>query len=306
VATIDDRVTDAPRRVLITGAGGFIGRHVIAARPVDWDVIALSRQALDAGPNVTAVRTPAVDDDLPQELSEPFDAVIHLAGNADHGLAVREPWSDLAATGVLAASLLSRIETRRLVVLSSAAVYAGREGQVDPSVDVDPPMAYALSKRYVEGLVRVLVERGTAGSGAVLRLYNAFGPGERATRLIPRVAAALRENTPFTLTGASSSLADPIHVDDVVRCLVAAADGTENVVLDCCGGDPAELDETVRRIARALGFPAPDLIFRPDPAQVPIRFWSDPGPTFRSLGIDGPEPFGEAVRRYGAAERWLA
>jgi nucleoside-diphosphate-sugar epimerase len=278
---------------------------MLANRPADWDVVALTRQTIEAAPRLSPIRTPDPNEPLPAELARPFDVVVHLAGNADHGLAAREPWTDLQATGVLAASLLARVVTRRLVILSSAAVYVGREGLVDPSMDLDPPMAYALSKRYVEGLARALVCAGTVGSSAILRLYNAFGPGERPTRLIPRVAGALRDGSPFTLTGAPDSLADPIHVDDVVRCLVAAADGSETVVLDCCGGEPAELAETVRRIASALGSPPPEMILGPDPTQMPIRFWSDPAPTFRTLGIHGPEPFAVAVRRYATAGGWL-
>jgi GDP-4-dehydro-6-deoxy-D-mannose reductase len=306
VAAGGDRPGDAPRRVLVTGAGGFVGRHVLAALPSDWDVVALTRQEIAPAPRVAPVRTPAPGADLPSELIEPFDAVIHLAGNADHGLAVRAPWADLQATGVLAAELLARIRTNRLVILSSAAVYAGLAGRVDPAAALDPPMAYALSKRYVEGLARVLVGSGAAGSSAILRLYNAFGPGERSTRLIPRVAAALHAGTPFTLTGAPDSLADPVHVDEVVRCLIAAAGGSDDVILDLCGGDAVELTETIARIARALGFQPPEVILRPDPDQVPIRFWSDPGPTFAALGLDGPEPFADAVQRYGAVAGWLA
>jgi nucleoside-diphosphate-sugar epimerase len=306
VAAIDDRLVASPQRVLVTGAGGFIGRHLIASRPDDWDVVALSRQELGSGPRLAVVATPPPGGELPLELSEQFDAVIHLAGNADHGLAVRAPWADLQATGVLAAELLARISTRRLVILSSAAVYAGMEGRVDPTMALDPPMAYALSKRYVEGLARVLVGSGRAGSSAILRLYNAFGPGERSTRLIPRVAGALRSGTPFTLTGAPDSLADPTHVDDVVRCLVAAAAGSDDVILDLCGGEAVELTATIARIGRGLGFAPPEVILRPDPDQVPIRFWSDPRPTFAALGIDGPEPFVDAVRRYGAVAGWLA
>ena len=296
----------AVRRVLVTGAGGFIGRHVTAGWPPDWEVVALSRQAIEPGPGRHPVILPASDGPLPAELEDPFDAVVHLAGSADHGLAVREPWADIQATGVTSAAILGRIAARRLVVLSSAAVYAGREGLVDPGASVEPAMAYALSKRYVEGLARALVAGGRFESALVLRLYNAFGPGERPTRLIPRVARSLLDGRPFELSGAPDSLADPIHVDDVVRYLVAAAVGTRDGTVDVCGGDPMELQAAVGVIATALGYAPPEILARPDPSQVPIRFWSDMSPTLLALGVPAPEPFRAAVRRYGADEGWLA
>lgn len=296
----------AALRVLVTGAGGFIGRHVTAGRPPGWDLVVLSRQAIEPGPGLRVVRSPGPDDELPAELVRPFDAVIHLAGNADHGLAVRAPWADLAATGVASAAILGRVEARRLVLLSSAAVYAGRVGEVDPGEVADPAMAYALSKRYVEGFARSLVATGRLGSALVLRLYNAFGPGERPSRLIPRVARSVRAGEPFVLSGAADSLADPIHVDDVVRCLVAGVTAGADGILDVCGGHPRPLRDAVGVIAGALGYATPEIVERPDPDQVPIRFWSDIRPIVEALRVDPPEPFAEAVHRYGKAEGWLA
>ena len=139
--------SDRPR-VLVTGAGGFIGRHVLANAPPDWEVIALSRQDAQRTDSIRPVRwSGELGDPLPPELSDLFDATIHLAGNASHAVAASEPWRDLAATGGVAGALLSRVSTRRLVLLSSAAVYAGLEGLVHPGLRVDPPMAYGLSCR---------------------------------------------------------------------------------------------------------------------------------------------------------------
>ena len=246
---------------------------------------------------------------LPDGLADPFDAVIHLAGNADHGLAVREPWADLAATGGVAGALLGRVRAGRIVLLSSAAVYAGRTGRVDPSTPVDPPMAYALSKLYVESLVRALVADGRAGSAVVVRLYNAYGPGERATRLIPRVVAALQAGTAFTLTGAVTSLSDPVHVGDVARALVRAVTADMGTgagpvaTYDLAGGDPRPLPEQVERIAGALGARPPEVRLEPDPDQTPIEFWSDPAALVADLGLGRLLPLADGVRAYAAVGR---
>ena len=294
----------ARSRVLVTGAGGFIGRNLLAAAPDDWDILAMTRDPTGLG-GQAAVSTPAVDDDLAPALVRGFDVIVHLAGNSNHGLADREPWSDLAATGLLAASLLGRIRARRIVLLSSAAVYAGLVGPVTPEACPRPAMPYALSKLYVEGLVESLRVGGRIESSVVLRLYNAFGPGERPGRLIPRVVAAARAGLPFSLTGAPWSLSDPVHVDDVVANLVAAAEAAATGTFDLCGGDPVPLERQVGRITEALALPDMEVLAEPREGESPIQFHSDPAPLCRALGIDPPEPFMAAVRRYGAAEGWV-
>lgn len=293
-------------RVLITGAGGFVGSNLLTAVPQSWDTDALSRRPLVARPGIRGLLL-GRSNELPGSLLEHrYDVVVHLAGNADHGLAVREPWSDLASTGVLAASILGRVSARRVVLLSSAAVYAGLDGPMDPARPAQPKMAYALSKLYVEGFVQTLAAERRIESAAILRLYNGYGPGERSTRLIPRVVAAARARAPFKLTGAPDSLSDPVHVDDVVASLIAASEVESSGTWDLAGGDPRPLLEQVARIARALGSDAPPIVVEPDPTQVPIRFWSDPGPLADALGIPLPVSFDLGVERYARTVGWLS
>ena len=293
-------------RLLLTGAGGFIGGHVLRAVPDDWDVVALSTRPAPATTRAEWL-TFASADALPAVLRErPFDAVIHLAGNADHGLAVREPWRDVEATAVLGARLLSSVDARRIVLLSSAAVYAGLLGEVGPALAVQPTMPYALSKLYLEGFVRSRLADGAAEGAVIIRLYNAFGPGERSTRLVPAVVAAMRSGTDFRLSGAVDSLSDPVHVADVAASLVAAVVSDASGTWDMCGGDPRPLPDQVTRIARALGGDPPTIDLVADPTQTPIRFYSDPRPLAAALGIAVPRPFEDGVRAYGREAGWVA
>jgi nucleoside-diphosphate-sugar epimerase len=289
-------------RVLLTGAGGFVGRRLVSQRPFDWEIVTLSRQTLPDAPGVRRARMDRASDPLP-ELGA-FDVIVHLAGNADHGLATREPWRDLEATGVTAAALLGRIPARRVVLLSSAAVYAGLEGLVGPALPVAPPMAYALSKLYVEGFVHALASTGRLESAITLRLYNCFGPGERPNRLVPRVAQAVRDRRPFMLTGDGSSLTDPLHVDDVVRALIAAASRPVEGRFDLCGGDPRPLIERVRIIGTELGQPDLPVEVTPRADETPIGFWSDPGPALAALELEPWTPFSQALRAYARESGW--
>lgn len=293
-------------RVLVTGAGGFIGRHVVSAAPSTWDTVVLSRERLPARDGLVSAQWDGnLEAALPIELDGPFDVVIHLAGNASHGVGTSEPWRDLALTGGVAAAVLGRVSTRRIVLLSSAAVYAGREGQVDPSLSLEPPMAYGLSKRYVEGFASALVSQGRVGGQVTLRLYNAFGPGERPTRLIPRVVEAIHGDAPFRMSADPTSLSDPISVEWVAQALIAAARSDVTGTFDICGGDPVPLPAQVQRIAEALNARAPYIALDPDPDEVPIHFWSDPDPALRALGIRPPKGFPAAVQDYARVMGWL-
>jgi nucleoside-diphosphate-sugar epimerase len=168
-------------------------------------------------------------------------------------------------------------------------------------------MAYGLSKLYVEGLAAALVANARVDDVTILRLYNAYGPGERAGRLVPRVVAALRAASPFMLTGDPGSLSDPLHVDDVVGGLIAAARGGQEgrvTRLDLCGGDARPLLEQIGRIAAALDSEPPAVEIQANPDEMPIRFWSSSEPVRRHLGLAPFLSLTDGVRRYAAEAGW--
>jgi nucleoside-diphosphate-sugar epimerase len=166
-------------RVLVTGADGFVGRHLVpflAKR--GYTVVAASRAAaLFENPNVVSVKLP--------DLSKPFewsplldqcDVVVHLAGIA-HKFAVDDLYDRVNhQTTAALAHAASSIGIKHLVFVSSIAAQSGSFSDRELT-ETDPPRpnnAYGRSKLAAEKAVRASGVKFT-----ILRPVVIYGAGEK-------------------------------------------------------------------------------------------------------------------------------
>jgi len=193
------------KRVAVTGATGFIGRHLVGH---------LAARGLDVVPVGRPLERAA--------LAQAFrgaDAVVHLAGVV---AAVRE--QDFVTTNVdgtrAVAEAVRDAGVRRFVHVSSLAA-AGAGTARAPRTEDDPPApvtAYGLSKLQGERIVADLI----GPESVVLRPGVVYGPGDRALLPLFRMAA----HAVLPLVGHPSAAYMFIHVDDLLRVIDAAIDGT--------------------------------------------------------------------------------
>lgn len=204
--------------VLITGSRGRLGRALRRVAHEHTNLVALASGGTDLDARVDvadldAVRA-AVADVRPR-------AIIHLAsmvGSACENEPSRAMDVNVGGTENLLVAAQEQ-GVSRMVFISTAAVYGDvRRRPLSEKDWTSPSGVYATSKLAAEELL--LASHGAVNVD-VLRVFNVYGP-EMSDSLIVRLAAASRA-APVRLTGLDRFVRDYVHVDDVVRAILAAA-----------------------------------------------------------------------------------
>jgi GDP-4-dehydro-6-deoxy-D-mannose reductase len=205
-------------RVLITGAGGFVGPHLRRALEAKGaEVIGLGRAGVELIVDVTDARATA---EAVAKVKP--DAVVQLAALSSVSECAKDP---MRALQVNAGGVLSVVQALkapcRFLLVSSGEVYgaAATAAPIDESVVPDPLNVYGATKRAAE--IIALQHRHQGLEVIIARSFNHVGPGQTPTFVIPSFAQQLtrvpRGGQVTLEVGNLSAVRDFSHVEDVVE-----------------------------------------------------------------------------------------
>lgn len=247
------------RRVLVTGASGFIGRCVL--EPLverGFEVHAVTRR--DPPPQApAAVRWHRADllalgaHDALLAASAPTH-LLHLAWYGEHGRfwtsAENVSWA--AATLALVQAFAAR-GGLRAVVAGTCAEY--RWGDAGPCVEGLTPLEPATLYGVAKHATRTLLEAAASEFGLELawgRIFFVYGPGEAPGRLVAAVARALVAGERVA-TGDGTQIRDFMHVADVAAAFAALLDSPVTGAVNIASGQGWRLRDVITAIGAAAG-----------------------------------------------------
>jgi dTDP-glucose 4,6-dehydratase len=226
------------KKILITGAAGFIGSHVarlFVNKYPDYQIYNLDKltyagnlenlKDIDKKPNYKFILGDIVDGDFIMEIfkKHQFDGVIHLAAESHVDRSIENPMEFIMSNIVGTVNLLNaarhiwdgNYEGKRFYHVSTDEVYGslGAEGFFYEDTPYDPHSPYSASKASSDHLVRAYSD--TYGLPIIIsNCSNNYGPNQFPEKLVPLFLNNIRNNKPLPVYGKGENIRDWLYVID--------------------------------------------------------------------------------------------
>jgi UDP-glucuronate 4-epimerase len=317
-------------KVLVTGAAGFIGSHlverllregcqVVGLDSFDsylYDAETKHRNLREIGEHKhwRFVEGDILDAELVPSLLAGVDLVAHIAALAGVRPSIAAPQKYIRTNIQGTLSLLDACRTagvNRMLFASTSSVYGARSPEDVPFRESDPCVRpaspYAASKRSAELFCSNY--RDLYGIGVLaVRYFTVYGPRQRPEMAIHQFTRLIANDRPVVLFGDGSSARDYTYIDDIVdgswRACQRVTPGSFEIY-NLGGSKTTALKDLVDQLAHRLGR-RPRLQFEPDqPGDVPITY-ADVSKARRDLGYQPRVSIEDGLERFVAWYRQRA
>lgn len=268
------------KKLIVTGANGFVAGSVLAQVGADWEIHAISRGEPRA--RRTNVHWHTCDPISPGELTRVFDevlpdAVVHAAALADIDVCQTHRELARAANVEFTHALADLCGERgcKFVLCSTDTIF---DGERAPYGEDDPPGPvnfYAETKVEAE---QIAAQLGAHAAIARLSLVVGLPVLGAGNSFLPRMITSFKEGRPVAAT--EREVRTPVDVITVGRALLELAGSNHHGVFHLGGRDRVNRFQLAQQIAARFGFPQ-DLVVAQSVANPPGR-----APRPRDVSLD--------------------
>lgn len=300
-------------KVLVTGAAGFIGSHLVrrlladghTVRAIDNLRTGLMWRLEELLPQIEWIEGDVGDGALAARAVGGVDAVLHQAAIPSVSRSVADPVGSNEANVSGTITLLQACReagVRRLVFAASSSAYGNSPSLPKVETMCPAPLSpYAVGKLASEQYCQVFARLGFVET-VCLRYFNVFGPmqdpSSQYAAVVPKFACALLTGRPITLDGDGTQSRDFTYIDNVVQANLRALQAQEasGEVFNVGCGERYDLNFLIRELGEILGVQPNVEHLAPRPGDVPHSL-ADIGKAQRLLGYEPAVDFREGLRR---------
>ena len=245
------------QKILVTGANGLLGRHVLKALYDSFELHAIVRETpTESLESVIYHKVDLAGDWTITSLPDNMDMVFHFAQSErfrdfpEHALEVFNV--HVASTAKLL-DYARKAGAKKFVFASTGGIYDTSHGPVNENSPVNS--SGVLGNYFATKLCSEILTNNYKSyfDVSMLRIFFMYGKGQKQTMLIPRLVRSIQDGNIIKLTGREGIKINPVHVDDVVNILEKLVDRPGSNIFNVAGPQILSLKEICDIIGSKLG-----------------------------------------------------
>lgn len=268
-------------RVMVTGATGFVGRHVVNALLArGHSVVAIARDVKRARELPWIDRVEFIRCDL-HESFEPLlrpdclpEAIVHLAWT---GLPNYQDFFHISKNlpaDIVFLEAAVKAGVPHLLVAGTCLEYGMQFGPLTEEMETRPTTPYGFAKDALRKALQLL-QKERSFALQWMRLFYMYGEGQNANSLLVQLDRAIDEGQAIFNMSAGDQLRDYLPIQEVAKNFVLALENPQvGGVINCCRGRPVSVLDLVKQRCEAK---ASDIKlnrgYYPYPDYEPLSFW---------------------------------
>lgn len=257
-------------KVVVTGASGYIGRHVVDALiKMHHEVIAVDMINKGINTDATFLSLDIFSDDIYNKLGRP-DACIHMAWKDGFNHASDAHMGMLSKHYEFIKNMIDG-GVKYLSVMGTMHEIGYYEGCVDENTPTNPLSMYGIAKNALREASLLLADKSDT-SLMWLRAYYILGDDANNNSIFTKITQMEHEGKASFPFVSGKNKYDFIHVDELAKQIATASTQSEITgIINCCSGKPVSLADKVNEFIEKNHFS-----IRPDYGKFPERPYDSP------------------------------